>query len=297
MPLISICIPTYNRAKFLERCLDNILSQWWFDENIIEIVISDNASSDSTQSLVRKYQKKCASIRYFRNQENIGANLNLFKAAERATGEYIRFMWDDDQIADRWLQQIIHAIQSHNDITLLHTNMTDWSILVQDWIHYFKDLLHHNKASKLLIFLTYLSALIVKRDVFLQHLNEFKERFPHKLKESYGHFYVFIRCLSKKNIVLLGNIIIWWVGDEKDKNYRRNSSKKRYDVVITNGVDKIYEDKEFLDSIWINKKELDVFRYNFLKIYQMVRISCFMKRIWLYKPLLYIFKKFLFKRI
>lgn len=297
MSLISICIPTYNRAKFLKMCIDNIVNQRWFDENMIEIIISDNASTDITKSLVHEYQEKYANIKYFRNKENVWANLNLFKAAEHATGEYIWFMWDDDQIVDWWLQTVIDIIKKHNNVGLLHTNMTNWKIFIDEWIHYFKDLLKSNKASKLLIFLTYLSALIVKREIFMQHFNEFKIKFPHKLKESYSHFYIFIRCINKQEIALLGNVIIWWSWDEKDKSYRRNSSKKWYDVAITNGINKIYEDHAFLDSIWITKKNLDIYKYNFLKVYRMVKISNFVKRIWLYKPLLYIFKKFMFKHI
>ena len=98
----------------------------------------------------------------------------------------------------------------HPDVALLHTNMIDKidNVVVEDGITYFKDLLHHNRASKLLIFLTYLSALVVKREDFIQHLDEFKIKFPHKLKEAYSHFYIFIRCINKKNITLLGDIII-----------------------------------------------------------------------------------------
>ena len=298
-PLISICIPTYNRHKLLKTCLDRIVSQKWFDKDSIEIVISDNASPDRTQSLIQEYQKTYSNIKYFRNEENVWANLNLFKAAERATGKYIWFMWDDDKIIDWWLDQIIKVIKTHNEVALLHTNMIDNidDVVIKDWISYFKDLLHHNKASKLLIFLTYLSALIVKRKDFIQHLNEFKIKFPHKLKEAYSHFYIFIRCINKKNIALLGNIIIWWVWDRTDKTYRRNNSKIWYDLVIINGINKIYEDREFLDSIWITKTELDIFKHNFLKIYRMVQICNFIKRIWLYKPREYIFKTLLFKRI
>jgi len=298
-PLLSICIPTYNRQKHLKTCLDRIVSQDGFDVNTIEIVISDNASPDGTKTLVQEYQKKYTNIKYFRNEENIWANLNLFKAVEHATGEYIRFMWDDDQIVDWWLYIILDTIKKHNDIVLFHTNMIDWihKVVIEDGIIYFKTLLHENKASKLLIFLTYFSALIIKRIDFMQHLNEFKAKFPHKLKESYSHFYISIRCINKQNIALLGDIIIWWTGDETDKTYRRNNSKKRYDIVITKWVDKIYEDHIFLDSIGITKKELDVYKYNFLKIYRMVQISCFMKRIGIYKPMLYIFRKFIFRHV
>jgi abequosyltransferase len=58
-PLLSICIPTYNREKYLRRLLDSIVFQKEFiDTNDVEIVIADNASTDSTEELVNEYTKK-----------------------------------------------------------------------------------------------------------------------------------------------------------------------------------------------------------------------------------------------
>ena len=62
-PLLSICVPTYNREIYLQECLDSIISQDSFDEDTIEIIISDNASTDGTQSLIKKYQEKYRNIK------------------------------------------------------------------------------------------------------------------------------------------------------------------------------------------------------------------------------------------
>ena len=302
-PQLSICIPTYNRKVYLKQCIESIVNQKWFNKEDVEIVISDNASNDNTTDLIREYQNKYQNIRYFRNKKNIWGMKNILNITELAKWEYIWLMWDDDQIKNWWLDIIINTIKKHNDIVLLHTNMIDWlynninNIIIKDWITYFKDLLQHNKASKILIFLTYISTLVFKKENFIQYLNEFRENFPHKLEESYSHFYIGIRCINKQNIALLGDIIIWGTGDRTDISYWRNNSKKWYDVVITNGINKIYEDHIFLDSIGITKKEVDKYKYNFIKIYYMVKLSCFMKRIWIYKPMVYLFKKFLFKYI
>ena len=76
-PLLSICIPTYNREKYLQECLDSIIGQEGFSTQDIEIVISDNASQDGTMSLVESYKAKYPNIQYFRNAENIGAIRNV----------------------------------------------------------------------------------------------------------------------------------------------------------------------------------------------------------------------------
>jgi glycosyltransferase involved in cell wall biosynthesis len=76
-PLLSICIPTYNREKYLQECLESIVHQEGFNINDIEIVISDNASQDGTTKLVESFKQKYPNIQYFRNAENIGAIRNV----------------------------------------------------------------------------------------------------------------------------------------------------------------------------------------------------------------------------
>lgn len=70
-PLLSICIPTYNRAEYLAKCLSSIVLQDAFNPNEVEIVISDNASNDNTIAVVKKYQNQYENIYYSRNAENI----------------------------------------------------------------------------------------------------------------------------------------------------------------------------------------------------------------------------------
>ena len=73
-PLLSICIPTYNRAEYLDKSLYSIISQKDFSSNDVELVISDNASTDNTEEIVRKYQKLYSNILYFKNSINIFEN-------------------------------------------------------------------------------------------------------------------------------------------------------------------------------------------------------------------------------
>ena len=68
-PLLSICIPTYNRAEYLKKSLESLVGQESFSE--IEVVISDNCSTDNTQEVIAEFQKVYPNIAYFRNEENI----------------------------------------------------------------------------------------------------------------------------------------------------------------------------------------------------------------------------------
>ena len=83
-PLLSICIPTYNRAKYLDQCLKAIVGQEWYDDRV-EVVVSDNCSTDNTMDIVRSYQVRFGNIRYFRNDENL-ADKNFSLSLRRASG-------------------------------------------------------------------------------------------------------------------------------------------------------------------------------------------------------------------
>lgn len=96
--VLSICIPTYNRAKFLKENLDTIVSQF-SDPKIkegVEVVISDNGSTDNTTEVVKEYQSKFDNIIYNRNEKNIGFDRNLLKVVEKSTGQYCLTIGDDD---------------------------------------------------------------------------------------------------------------------------------------------------------------------------------------------------------
>lgn len=70
-PLLSICIPTYNRCECLKKSIESIISQKEFLDGSVEIVISDNVSSDGTQQLGIEYANRYENIYYHRNKENI----------------------------------------------------------------------------------------------------------------------------------------------------------------------------------------------------------------------------------
>jgi abequosyltransferase len=117
-PLLSICIPTYNRAEFLKDALDSILRQ--INENNkdkVEICISDNASEDNTEELVNEYQKKSQiPIIYHKNEKNMGADYNYLKVVEIANGEYCWLLGSDDIIEDGGIDTVLEEIEGNGDV-------------------------------------------------------------------------------------------------------------------------------------------------------------------------------------
>lgn len=104
---LSICIPTYNRAAFLGEALDSVIRQATEE---VEIVVSDNASTDCTEALVRDYQTRFPRIRYHKNPENLGADRNFLKVVEQAEGEYCWLMGSDDALAEGAIAIMLAAL-------------------------------------------------------------------------------------------------------------------------------------------------------------------------------------------
>ncbi len=93
-PLVTIGVPVFNGENGLARALDSLLKQ---DYPNLEVIISDNGSTDATRTIGQTYAAKDSRVKYFRSDENRGAIWNFNRVFELSTGEY--FMWaaHDDQ--------------------------------------------------------------------------------------------------------------------------------------------------------------------------------------------------------
>ena len=92
-PLVSILIPTYNRAEYFEQALISALNQSYLN---IEIIVGDNSDNDDTKKICERYIERYENIKYIKNTENLGMNGNIENLYEQATGRYINYLLDDD---------------------------------------------------------------------------------------------------------------------------------------------------------------------------------------------------------
>lgn len=115
-PLVSIIITSYNRADFIEAALKSALEQ---DYDHLEIIISDNKSTDDTDAVIRKYTGD-QRIKYFVNNENIGMIPNFRIATEeRATGDYITYLSSDDYLNNSsFISGAVKLIEKYPDVVL-----------------------------------------------------------------------------------------------------------------------------------------------------------------------------------
>lgn len=113
-PLLSICIPTYNRAENLKECIESIIKQDAFSPDNIEIVISDNCSTDNTREIVKKYTEKYENIHYFCNEKNVTME-NFPIVLSEATGELAKLTNDTTIFEDGSLKKIVEIIKQNLD--------------------------------------------------------------------------------------------------------------------------------------------------------------------------------------
>lgn len=110
-PILSICIPTYNRCTILYEVLSNYSNNPEFDDSV-ELVISDNASTDDTESMCKQFSEKHPNIKYHRNQENI-RDENFPLALSLAQGEYLKLCNDWVYATEESLKYIKDKIKEH----------------------------------------------------------------------------------------------------------------------------------------------------------------------------------------
>jgi glycosyltransferase involved in cell wall biosynthesis len=156
--LLSICIPTYNRSKELKKTLQLLLENSFKN---LEIIVSDNASSDDTSDVVKEFNDP--RIRYYRNDVNYGATFNIIKVLEYALGEYVVYLSDEDNLfIDNILFEIVQNL--HKKPLQIFGVIYDFKgevyhpVLPGDYSMGPSSLYHPGFGS------TYLSGMVVRRD-------------------------------------------------------------------------------------------------------------------------------------
>jgi glycosyltransferase involved in cell wall biosynthesis len=121
-PLISICIPSYNRADLIEETINSALSQTYTN---IEVIINDNCSTDGTWALLQELAKKDTRIKIFQNESNLGAVRNWKKVMGHASGAYSLILWSDDLIKDTFIEKTLAAFDT--DVAFVMTGVEEFS--------------------------------------------------------------------------------------------------------------------------------------------------------------------------
>jgi glycosyltransferase involved in cell wall biosynthesis len=115
-PLVSVGLPTYNRASSLRRAIESVLAQ---DYTNLELVISDNASTDDTESCCEEYAARDKRVEYYRQAENRGVYVNFATVLQRSTGKYFMWLGDDDWLEPSYLSRCVDVLTARPHVSLV----------------------------------------------------------------------------------------------------------------------------------------------------------------------------------
>ena len=115
MRTVAIGLPVWNGEAFLPEAIESILAQTYGD---LELVISDNASTDATSEICRAYAKRDARVRYVRQEVNIGANPNYNEVFRRSCGRYFKWAAHDDVLAPEFIQECVRVLNNDEAVVL-----------------------------------------------------------------------------------------------------------------------------------------------------------------------------------
>ena len=109
MATVSIGLPVYNGARFLAASLESLVGQTYED---LELVISDNGSTDETQEICRSFAERDERIRYLRSEQTPGASWNFANVLHRTSGPYFKWATHDDLLAPTFVERCAETLDS-----------------------------------------------------------------------------------------------------------------------------------------------------------------------------------------
>lgn len=157
-PLLSICIPTYNRSKYLKEALDCLSENQKSLQYDVEVLISDNHSTDETQQIIEGKIDDGLKCVYLRNEENIGPDRNFVQCFNKAKGKYIWLIGDDDYLQPHAINKVCEVL-SRNEYGLVYIENSSDEFTCQMYDTVCDFLSHIN------IMITFMSGNIINSEV------------------------------------------------------------------------------------------------------------------------------------
>jgi len=135
-PNVTIGMPVYNGEKFIKNALDSILSQTYTN---FELIISDNASTDSTQDICLEYVKNDKRIQYYKQTKNIGIYHNFKFVLLKSNSKYFQWAATDDLWHSTFLEKNITFLENNenyvgsiSEIKFFHNLPDGWKSIVKN---------------------------------------------------------------------------------------------------------------------------------------------------------------------
>lgn len=176
-PLLSICIATYNRARFIGETLESILPQ--LDDDT-ELIIIDGASSDDTAAVVDEYVRRSDRVRYHRQSSNGGVDRDFAAAVEMARGRYCWLFADDDLFRPDAVARLKPHLNEGHALLIVNTEVrnADMSrVLIGNRVGFDADRIYRVGEDDRLFaetsfYLTFIGAVVIDRQLWLEREKE-----------------------------------------------------------------------------------------------------------------------------
>jgi len=212
---LSICIPTYNRARFLSEALNSIAAN--IDPSInIEIVISDNASTDDTTAVVKSFRDQLLPIRYHRNNQNIGPVANIVNVIQIAKGDFIWIFGDDDIMMPDAVSYLLAFLKRNKTVQYVYYSRELKTVdlsSVPDGIQpkgLTEDITFKNGNDLLCAcdgqipyIIGFLSSTIIRRSIWAENVHEVQKIASNN---AWAHLMIILRAIKNCNCAILAKV-------------------------------------------------------------------------------------------
>jgi glycosyltransferase involved in cell wall biosynthesis len=244
-PLVSICIPTFNGAPFLQEAMESVKNQTY---NEIEVVVSDDASTDNTLAIISKFKEEVAfPVTIVSHKPNgIGANWN--NCLKNAQGPFIKFLFQDDVLMPTCVEEMVAVFTQHPHLGLVCCKREfivekEKSNEIEEWIYKFKNLQVQFEEEKPITIID--KTLFQRKDFLDSPMNKIGEPptvlFKKEMLQQVGFFdenlkqildYVFYyRILKNYPIAIINKPLVKFrIHKEQATNVNRNKPIADYEI-------------------------------------------------------------------
>ena len=123
MKKLGIVLPTYNRSRYALECVELLLPQLLRNREAVSLLITDNASPDDTEKMLRPFSVQYPElITYIKQAENIGPHANFYYGIKHIDAEYIYLLGDDDKVSPFFAETILLLIHANPKVGMIHFN-------------------------------------------------------------------------------------------------------------------------------------------------------------------------------